>query len=178
MPINNVSGASLSQPHSFGGRTGLVLMGASCARGFVVGMGGCGVAVDGTPWREIWGIGFRRSETIAPERQKSCGQAAATSDESTERGSHAGKAAAGLPHSKRRKSAPTGRVYAATATQRTRRSSGAKPPLQVARERTKRRYGTGLPSGSILWTSPMFSSRMPGSTLLMSPTMIQTRWLG
>ena len=40
------------------------------------------------------------------------------------------------------------------------------------------RYKTGLPSASILWTSPILSWRMPASTLLMSPTMIQTRWLG
>ncbi len=36
-------------------------------------------------------------------------------------------------------------------------------------------YWTGLPSGSILWTSPMFRERMPASTLAMSPTTTQTR---
>ncbi len=34
---------------------------------------------------------------------------------------------------------------------------------------------TGLPSASILWTSPKFSSRMPDSTLPMSPTTTHTR---
>src|SRR6266513_2745097 len=37
---------------------------------------------------------------------------------------------------------------------------------------------TGLPSASILCTSPTFNSRIPVSTLLMSPTTTQTRWLG
>jgi hypothetical protein len=38
--------------------------------------------------------------------------------------------------------------------------------------------GTRFPSASILRTSPRFSSRMPLSTLLMSPTMTQIRCLG
>src|ERR1700758_145085 len=99
MPINNVSGASLSQPHSSEDElvwcSWVPPVRVDSLWGWAVAASG----VDGTPWREIWGIGFRRSETIAPERRKSCGQAAAASD-STERGSHAGKAAAGLPHSK------------------------------------------------------------------------------
>jgi hypothetical protein len=36
-------------------------------------------------------------------------------------------------------------------------------------------YCMAFPSTSILWTSPSFSSRMPASTLLMSPTTTQTR---
>src|SRR5215472_4629280 len=37
---------------------------------------------------------------------------------------------------------------------------------------------TGLPSTSILWTSPRFKERMSASTLLMSPTTTQIRWSG
>jgi hypothetical protein len=66
--------------------------------------------------------------------------------------------------------------------------AGARLPLGRARfvaARSGRQLGcrprghwTGLPSESILWTSPIFSSRMPASTLDMSPTTSQIRCWG
>jgi hypothetical protein len=179
MPINNVSGASLSQPHC--SQDELVWCSwvppvrvDSLWEWAVAALG-----VDGTPWREIWVFADRRRPHRNGGRAVVRRPLHRTRVWNGDRTPEKRQLGCRTPNEERRKSGgSTGRVYAATATQRTRRSSGAKPLLHVARERTKRPYWTGLPSGSILWTSPMFSSRMPGSTLLMSPTMIQTKWLG